>query len=187
MLKPSNLGISIEHQSQEKLEKYVSVYESSVIFHFPSTSPCTGSPYKVTLQPRTYFIDCFSGRGGGEQAGKGGSASGFLKLNEEKTFYFFVGAQGSSVKCMTYGGGGMGGRGTTFSGGGSTDIRLINSTDDEGLRSRIIVAAGGGGFESYSKVVKSGDGGGINGEDGQEGYASEYQAARVKGATQTSG
>ena len=180
-----NIGITIEDQSQEKLNTYVSSFESSFKFQYPSTSACAGSSYKVTLKRGTYYIECYGGKGGGPRSGKGGSASGILPISQEKTLYLFIGSQGSNATCNPYGGGGLGG---TYSGGGSTDIRLINSEGDDGLRSRIIVAGGGAGSNTwlYGNAM-SGSGGGIKGEDGNEGYKSDYQAPKVFAATQTLG
>ncbi|EAY10007.1 PE-PGRS protein, putative [Trichomonas vaginalis G3] len=62
-----------------------------------------------------------------------------------------------------------------YSGGGATDVRLKNSTDIEGLKSRIIVAGAGGGvtLDSYIEDNNNnptngtgGHGGNLNGGDG---------------------
>ena len=107
--------------------------------------------------------------------GYGAYASGILNLEEKTTFYLYIGGRGEdgvndhSVKPKGgWNGGGNGGADsatwaddtnpdTPGAGGGSTDIRLIKakegkeSTDEESLDSRIIVAAGGSGscFNSY--------------------------------------
>ena len=72
------------------------------------------------------------------------------------------------------------------SGGGATDIRLTNGDWDHfnSLKSRIIVAGGGGGFGYSWSVYFPGVGGGLNGQDA---YGSRIWTFAGTGGSQTSG
>ena len=120
-----------------------------------------------------------------EQGGKGGYSKGSFDLSEPKKFYIYIGSSG-----INGGNGGFNGGGAVGStrwtnsqeaenrapGGGATDIRLnkgtpiaLKSVDfytvyfgpEESLKSRIIVAGGGGG-----RSEKYGFGGGLTGYHG---------------------
>ncbi|EAY18215.1 PE-PGRS protein, putative [Trichomonas vaginalis G3] len=75
-----------------------------------------------------------------------------------------------------------------YSGGGATDVRLKNSTDIEGLKSRIIVAGAGGGVVLDGFIQHNnnnptngtgGCGGNINGGDGSHSLHGEYNASYI--------
>ena len=183
----NKFGMLVSHESNDAINQYITSTGSQIKFSYPSNNVCQAKPFKVTFNPGVYDISCYGGKGGGTNGGKGGKASGVLVLEKQKTLYLFIGAQGSTQKCMTFGGGGTGGSGTTNSGGGSTDIRIINSNESYGLRSRIIVAAGGGGGNAYTSSVASSNGGGINSSDSSYGRSSACQAIAALGATQTRG
>lgn len=101
--------------------------------------------------PGTYKIECWGAQGANSgpcNGGKGAYCVGDLYIPSIRTLYIYVGAQS----------GGFGGGGVSIDtereqlfgndGGGATDIRLITSNDLRdftSLKSRIIVAAGGGG------------------------------------------
>ena len=98
----------------------------------------------------------WSGCGNGNvRISKGAYTSGTIQLTKDDILYVYVGAQGQSGKNIngnaSYNGGGAVtdcyGDGNNFSGGGATDIRLVNGNwnNSESLASRIMVAAGGGG------------------------------------------
>ncbi|MCK6462368.1 MAG: hypothetical protein L6Q29_00910 [Candidatus Pacebacteria bacterium] len=99
--------------------------------------------------------------------GLGGMANATFTVVPGEKFYVYVG--GSS-----YNGGGANGTGHP-SGGGASDVRKILGNSKSALDSRIIVAGGGGGGTAFcassdtAVVRKGGDGGGLNGLDG-EGY-----------------
>ena len=126
-----------------------------------------------------YMIECWGAQGSNmldKVGGKGGYCKGTVKL-PNRTIYIFVGAQSGG-----FGGGGV----TTDSerdhhygndGGGATDIRLVKGDtykDFISLKSRIIVAAGGGGANHRNTVGEDpqwgqgdgGYGGGLKGGDG---------------------
>jgi hypothetical protein len=137
----------------------------------------SGNSEKVTLDPGTYLFECWGAQGyiynSGNIGGKGSYTKGTISLKTTKTFYVFVGQFGrGSIADYSFNGGGGGQMG----GGGSSDIRLVNGTWDnfESLKSRIIVAAGGSGPDSY---VHGAPGGCLVGLD--VGYG--------KGGTQTAG
>ena len=152
-------------------------------FNFPQTLK-TGdrlifnyvkSPIPINLQPSEYLVEVF----GAGSSGQGGYAKGKLKLLKPITLYAYIGAEGS--RGTTWNGSGVGHNSSCY-GGGSTDLRLINGiwNELESLRSRIIVAGGGGGFGGSGS---GGVGGGLSGGNGStSGYGTEG-----KGGTQTSG
>ena len=136
-------------------------------------SNCTGY-YKVELW----------GAQGGDYTtsvvgGKGAYTSGTLKLEKDNKLYIYIGIQGYKSTGLTsqlyaYNGGGSGGGTGTFydgtysTGGGATDIRIINKNwDDElSLKSRIMVASGGGGSGFYTNNIYGGSGGALTGISG---------------------
>ena len=154
-----------------------------------------------------YKIECWGAQGSNmldKVGGKGGYCKGTVKLPNQ-TIYIYVGAQSGG-----FGGGGV----TTDSeraahygndGGGATDIRLVKGDtykDFNSLKSRIIVAAGGGGANHRNSVGEDpqwgqgdgGYGGGLNGGDGlRDDNTMSWTSANLKyiclcyGANQTSG
>ena len=138
--------------------------------------------------------------------GYGGYTSGEIYLNQNAELYVYVGEQGKKNRQPTFNGGGAGALGGTgyngqnsaggtntdgFSGGGATDIRIKYGewSDFESLKSRIMVAAGGGGatVEAYSNAGGLSYAGGLNGYSG--GYFSGHTnvGQNGQGGTQTSG
>ncbi len=136
--------------------------------------------------------------------GAGGYTSGNIELTSGTTLFINIGGQGSNnvIEDPTSTGGYNGGGGGSYSsrygfecagGGGATDIRLIsNEIDDlESWKSRIMVAAGGGGSCNdrtfYIDISESygGAGGGLNGYDGYSVDFDSYDSGM--GATQTMG
>ncbi|NJI81713.1 hypothetical protein GSQ54_14890 [Clostridioides difficile] len=138
---------------------------------------CTGSEQSVTLKPGKYKLECWGARGGatgtpyasGFYYGLGGYSCGELILRKETTLYVYVGFDGKKgmsptpfAQSYTFNGGGYG---SSRSGGGATDIRLVGGEwdNEQGLLSRIIVAGGGGGtFDTHH----GGHGGGLKGNLG---------------------
>lgn len=127
--------------------------------------------------------------------GKGAYTSGIMTLNANEKVYIYVGQKGyngsaSSPATDTFNGGGSGGASYQGggSGGGATDIRLINGywNDTTGLRSRIMVAAGGAGASNYTNAAVGGYGGALTGGAGilNSGSTSHTLAT---GGTQTAG
>lgn len=151
------------------------------------------------------------------KTGQGAYVSGEIKLNKGNVLFLHVGSKGESGKKISdeqlytafgdasIGGiGGYNGGGNGFDdpegqaaggGGGATDIRLISGNWDnfESLKSRIMVAAGGGGMSRYYKYAGSphenagiaGSGGTLTGNAAVA--ASKIENDYGRGATQTTG
>lgn len=150
-----------------------------------------------------YLIELWGASGGADtlsdgsnKSGKGGYTSGFLSLEKGERLYFFVGGKGlhnaTAANVGGYNGGGYSGNNTSYnsySGGGSTDVRLVNGlwNDSLGLNSRIMVAAGGAGTIVNSKITtQAGHGGGLTGGDATT-TVSDYNSSTylAKGSNQT--
>ena len=113
-------------------------------------------------------------RSGATYAGKGGYSTGTISLTKGEKLYVYVGGSGNSgtLSGNIYSGGYNGGgyRYKYKGGGGATDIRLTggNWNDAASLKSRIIVAGGGG---SDGATKKEGMyGGGTEGGTSTENY-----------------
>lgn len=148
------------------------------IYSYQGTNYYTFYPYEITLDRGKYLIELWGARGtkyGSILTAYGSYVSGIIEFKTKITLYLHIGAyyDGSSSK-YTYGGGGPG----QSAGGGATDIRLISGPYDnfEGLKSRIIVASGGGGQDTN---YFGGVGGGLTGFNSQNDYG--------LGGNQTSG
>ena len=161
-----------------------------------------------------YSFECWGASGGAatvtsggtDVPGKGGYTYGRTTLAQSDLFFVFVGGVGvACASSPSTGGGGWNGGGWCSAsasggyyncgGGGATDIRLNGNTnatwkDAAHLRSRIMVAAGGGGLEHYSGYRTTGGyGGGLTGGQGYNntptnGY-SNYTSYPNSGASQT--
>ncbi len=178
-------------------------YQGDTVFNFDYTgseqtfiAPVSGT-YKVELW----------GAQGGNNGGNGAYTSGTIKLSRGLNVYTFVGGNGSENLAGVaqdiqggYNGGGLT-KGQDCcdrvfgTGGGATDVRLSNGdfADFNSLKSRIMVAAGGGGrfsdpggsdYGSQDGESSGGSGGGLIGVNGS-GYYSDY--CYGLGALQTSG
>ena len=152
----------------------------------------TGNVQNVTLKKGRYLFECYGAQGGDTGGGKGGYSKGALYIQNDMTLYIYVGQKGRNAQPYSnsqggWNGGGSGGSNTdglsSSSGGGASDIRLVNGSwsDTASLKSRLIVAGGGGGGNSYRADISGGAGGGVSG-----GIASKF-GLTVYGGTQTSG
>ena len=161
-----------------------------------------------------YNVECWGARGGDNvrtvsstdirkvYGGSGAYTQGLIKLTKGTTLYIYVGGKASDdTKSGQPGWNGGGEKKDTYtqalSGGGSTDIRLVKDTtstngwsDFDSLKSRIMVAAGGGGsaIAEQSYAINFGNGG--NGGK-LEGLVSDNAGSGAKtnygtGGTQTS-
>ena len=137
--------------------------------------------YQAFTVPYTgkYKIELWGASGGGNSskpAGLGGYTSGDIILEADKTMYIYVGGQGQAQYIISnpggYNGGGYGGQINeekySCGGGGSTDIRLLDGTwnNFNSLKSRIMVAGGGGGNVYSQYTTSAGYGGGLIGGTG---------------------
>lgn len=152
-------------------------------FEINDTIGCSynGSSRSVQLPAGCYRLDCYGAQGGDAKAlgGKGGYATGIIKLDGTETLYVYVGGQGTStVNTSTNAAGGFNGGGdartssTSYhcgSGGGASDIRI----GQDSLYARVIVAGGGGGSGGYTTAMNGGAGGGIEGKYGKQ-YTTSY-------------
>ena len=171
--------------------------KNSSIYIFPAKKS-----YNVTLTKGRYMVH-LKGAAGGKTTyqqinpgGKGGETQGIITLNKSYTFYLFVGGKGGDSCVNTAGAGGYNGGsiGSTVLGGdndcatggsgGSTDMRTIGGewNDISSLRSRIMVAAGGGSSGCWLYSGLGGDGGGIEGVNGGDSFRSGYTI--LKGGAQ---
>ena len=167
-------------------------------FDYPCESHVDCYPISLALNPGTYKFQCYGASGGDSGNGKGGFGAyvaGKITLIKNTQLFLYIGAEGHTELGKTsFNGGGRAhiidsteSRGA--SGGGGTDIRLENSSDIKGLLSRIMVAGGGGGGESYAKGAKGGDAGSYIGQNGSMVYKqfTNNIITVPKGGGQTSG
>ena len=171
---------------------YTYQLSKSVIYNFGYTGDAQTftAPYTGT-----YKIQCW----GAGSSCQGAYTSGYLYINQGKTLYVYVGPgcgfltyKSTTHSIVFNGGGGFIDGCTDFNnntGGGATDIRLVNGNWDDfsSLKSRIMVAAGGGGCIAPSLP---GFGGSLTSKtaDGAYPYESDpYDYGKVNGVTQISG
>lgn len=152
--------------------------ERRKVFNYPCESPVDCYPLDILLKKGLYLVECYGASGGDSTKSKGGYGayvSGIIRIKKATRAYLFIGSKGHLLLGKpTFNGGGRAHVTTNdesqgASGGGSTDIRLINSSDQRGLLSRIIVAGAGGGAESYVDGVKGGNAMFYEGESGSQG------------------
>lgn len=174
----------------------ITVFDSSVLdivdFNY------SGSSKEFTIsKDGNYRIELWGAQGGNITSssyvgGKGAYTSGDIYLNKGQKLYFFVGENYNNYKnAMSFNGGGKGGYSThneyNANGGGATDVRLVNGSWDDfnSLKSRIMVAAGGGGSNVWSYGANGGAAGGLNGFSGTNSGSGSLVPA--SGASQTAG
>ena len=136
------------------------------------------------------------GASGGEgtnegNKGKGAYTSGNIYLEKDTKLYIYTGGSGGETENITnlggYNGGGYSGNNQnrySYGGGGATDVRLVGGLWNNfgSLKSRIMVAAGGGGsFNSNNR--KAGDGGALTGQLNTDNYTGSWNR---DGVTHTS-
>ena len=125
----------------------------------------------------------------------GGYASGIINLKKGTDFFIFIGQAGNNLRTNIFNGGGIGGLSNQNSfgqsGGGATDIRIDNNewNNFSSLKSRIMVAAGGGGSADgvYTNGGQGSYAGGLSGYNGGYYPGHNYVNQDGKGATQKSG
>ena len=101
----------------------------------------------TTTDSGTYKMEAW-GAQGNIFGGKGAYTKGEIQIEAGRTFYIYVGNNKKSNDGTVFNGGGQSEEGTRV-GGGSSDIRLISGqwNNIDSLKSRIMVAAGGGGHD----------------------------------------
>ncbi len=143
-----------------------------------------------------YQIELWGASGGSPNDisyGQGSYTKGSIHLKKGDTFYVYVGEKGKNNRKASFNGGGYGGYGKEigWSGGGATDIRLTNGdwNNVEGLKSRIMVAGGGGGA-THAQYNTAGGGsyaGGLTGYSGGYYSGHTYSNQEGKGGSQEAG
>ena len=165
-----------------------------------------GTIQSIFLNAGRYKLECYGasggiGNGNTNPIGKGGYVAGELTLMEPLTLYIHVGQDGVNnwATAVRYNGGGAAANISGHNGGaggGATDFRLSNAAwnDLESLKTRILVAGGGGGAQSNcGSTATAGHGGNLI---GLTSYNQSYQnrpaataatRAYSKGGTQDAG
>jgi len=157
----------------------------------------TGGVQKFeALYDGLYEIEVWGAAGGREDDtpyGYGAYTKGTIHLKKGDTFYVYVGEKGKNKREVSFNGGGYGGYGSPYgySGGGASDIRLIDGDWDnlESLKSRVMVAGGGGGVANATYNTAGGQSyaGTLTGYSGGYYQGHPYNNQDGKGGTQTSG
>lgn len=166
----------------------------------------TGNVQSIELLPGKYKLECYGASGGIgygniNPIGKGGYISGELLITAITMLYIHVGQDGISnaMTSIRYNGGGAAVSTSGHNGGaggGATDIRILPGTwnNIESLKSRILVAGGGGGAQpSCGATATAGHGGNLIGgtsyNQGYQGRIPSVAATRAysTGGTQNSG
>ena len=144
------------------------------------------SSYLVTLPPGKFKFEAWGSAGITSRCkyspeyitGRGGYTKGVITLKNVRVFAVYVGEKGHKGSVFNSH------NESDFGGGGATDFRLVNAGTEwynfESLKSRIMVAGGGGGADCY----KGGDAGGLVGITG--GGSSWWGNVATRG-NQTSG
>lgn len=142
----------------------------------------------------TYRIELWGASGGNIDpyiGGKGAYTGGYITLKKNQVLYIYVGGEGKAELEGGYNGGSSISETQTLygaPGGGATDVRLVGGSWNsfEGLKSRIMVAAGGGGAnyrnitaEKDKKLYGSGNGGSGGGLWGYDGISEFYTTTDI--------
>ncbi len=145
-----------------------------------------GSHEYIIPEDGNYEIELW---GAGPEDAGGAYTKGIINLKAGEKLYFYIGEQGDWCSVTPCGEGGYNGGGNSgyyrgagnTSGSGATDVRLVSGewNDLESLKSRIMVAGGGG-----ASGTSSGNAGGLI---GYQNYNSGYVGYGGYGGTQTSG
>lgn len=188
----------IDYYYDLSTSKYISTSDSTIQFSTTPTNYTTSNTAQIINfnHDGIYKLEAWGAQGGSYSTdlagGKGAYTSGIIELEENAILYLHVGSQGGSENATTntggYNGGGASGNnsgGKSMGGGGATDFRLTAGEWDDatGLRSRIMVAAGGGGnayASGYTHTV--GYGGALTGGSG----GGSYNAVDPTGGNQIS-
>lgn len=141
-----------------------------------------------------YKIELWGAQGAGTSSyagGKGAYTCGNIYLDEGTNLYVYVGASSTSTTTKVFNGGGLTrslpNSTYAYGGGGATDVRLDDSgwNDFDSLKSRIMVAAGGGGAVTYAGKFAGANAGGLTGYSGSVSSTNDGRVAT--GGTQTLG
>ncbi|EAX84166.1 hypothetical protein TVAG_599430, partial [Trichomonas vaginalis G3] len=140
----------------------ISISKNQYLFQYPCQNNDACTPYTIVLDRGLYKFESWGSSGlssGRGVPGLGGYTSGVIFLNDIQKFYLYVGAN-TDFNYKTN-------EGIHYvRGGASSDIRLYSNSnfdwnDAKSLRSRIMVAAGGGSAEWPGSI--GGNAGGLIG------------------------
>ena len=150
--------------------------------------PFRNSSYTVTLPPGKYKFEAWGSAGTTNNCsfspdyitGRGGYTKGVITFKNVQVISVYVGEKGHSEPVFNS----QYQKLNDIGGGGATDFRLVNAGTEwynfESLKSRIMVAGGGGGAD----CLKGGDAGGLIGAGGN---GDETWGEIATGGNQTSG
>ena len=129
-----------------------------------------GSYHRVNIViPGVYKIELYGASGSSNDfGGKGAYTSGLIELKKNDELFFYIGQSPGTSASATFNGGGSCGSNCT-AGGGATDVRLVSGDwkNTSSLASRIMVASGGAGYNTWKSGYRGGDGGTLTGVTGQ--------------------
>lgn len=155
-------------------------------FIYPCDNPFTCSGIKVNLNAGRYVFEAYGGAGGsryGNRGGFGGFATAEVVVPQLTTLYIFVGPFGEYGELSkVFNGGGAGGL-YGMNGGGATDFRM----QPLDLKTRFLIAGGGGGTKTgndFGNDHRGGFGGGVAGSTPYKGQHSQSGTQTQGGKTQ---
>ena len=132
----------------QPIKNSVSTKTRSITFSYPCTSKDECHPFTVSFQKGTYQIECYgAGYGPSNSYTYGAYTKGLITFEQTQTLYLYIGASLGKFNALdpsaSYE------RGTLPC--GATDIRIDNGNYEtfDSLKSRIMVAASGGGSDTY--------------------------------------
>ena len=139
-----------------------------------------------------YTLEAWGARGS-DNGGNGAYTKGTVYLPSGTNLYIYVGNRTNGMS-GGWNGGGNALRSDGFGGGGATDFRLVRASETDtvwneitSLRSRIMVAAGGGGAITWSGGAAGGYGGALVGGSGNNRVSGGSANTPATGGTQTTG
>ncbi len=171
-------------------EKNVLVLSSSSTFGYTGAMQC------VVLPAGKYKVEAWGAQGGsyGGTGGYGGYTFGEINLSSQNVLYIYVGQQGyKNISNYTFNGGGIAANQyNARGGGGASDVRLAGAdwNNFNSLKSRLMVAGGGGGTDYFQNgALNGGAAGGLTGSNGgAHGTPCRgYSHSVATGGTQTAG
>ena len=156
--------------SSSKIQEEISVGDV-FLYQYSDTQKY---PIELELPPGKYYFELWGAQSwaSGWAGGLGGYVAGTISIRQKRRFYINVGSKSG------FNGGGTC-KFTYCYGGGATDIRLTNTSDFDGLVSRIAVAGGGGGFYMLTAMTTwggPGNAGGLSGSSVGIAFNPGYQA-----------
>ncbi|MDD3048645.1 MAG: glycine-rich protein [Bacilli bacterium] len=164
----------------------INVFEYNYAYSYVASAQTFTVPYTGS-----YTVELWGAQGGDAYGSKGAYTKGTIVLTKNQALYIYIGQQGTYLNGGWNGGGNVLPTGVTYSGtrygsggGGATDIRTTSGVwnDTTSLRSRIMIAAGGGGAGN-GDLSGTGVGGALTGGSSPS-TASVYGSS---GGSQTAG